>query len=112
MRRVAVHEADDQACLEVLDLLLGQHGLAPAALAAKPLAIGDLPDEAPTSPSVLHEIGECRNVNAIDSREPLRFEPRHVTLVYGPNGVGKSGYTRIIKRIAHSAHEEPVLPNV
>ncbi len=112
LRRVAVRDADDQACLEVLDLLLGEHGLAPAALTARTLAISDLPDDTSTTPAVLHEIGECSNVNAIDSRDPLTFEPVHITLVYGPNGVGKSSYTRIIKRVAHSAFEEPVLPNV
>jgi hypothetical protein len=90
LRRVAVRDADDQACLEVLDLLLGHRGLAPAAPAPKPLSIRDLPDDDPESPSVLYEIGECRDVNAISSQEPLRFESPGVTLVYGPNGVGKA----------------------
>lgn len=112
LRRVAARGADDHACREVLDLLLGQHGLAPAAPAAVPLTRADLPDDAPARPAVLHQIGECSNVNAIESRNPLTFEPAQITLVYGPNGVGKSSYTRIIKRIAHSASEEPVLGNV
>jgi energy-coupling factor transporter ATP-binding protein EcfA2 len=112
LRRVAVGDADEQACLEVFDLLLGEHGLAPAALAATPLSIADLPDDAPLTPAVLYEIGDCKNVNAIESREPLTFESKGITLVYGPNGVGKSSYSRIIKRIAHSASEEAVLPNV
>src|SRR5688500_18630145 len=106
LRRGAVRDADDQACLEILDLLLGEHGLAPAALTATPLSMSDLPDDAPVIPAVLHEIGECSNVNAIASRDPLTFEPAHITLIYGPNGVGKSSYTRIIKRVAHSAYEE------
>jgi hypothetical protein len=86
LRRIAGRNADDQACLEVLDLLLGEHGLAPAALTPSPIALTDLRDDVPLKPAVLYEIGECSNVNAIDSREPLTFEPTQITLVYGPNG--------------------------
>lgn len=98
--------------MEVLDIVLGEHGLAPAAPAAVPLEIAHLPEEAPAVPGVLHEISECSNVNAIDSKTPLTFEPTHITLVYGDNAVGKSSYARIIKRIARAAHDETILPNV
>jgi hypothetical protein len=112
LRRVATADADDQACLEVLDLLLNEHGLAPAAQAPSPLTAADLPDDSPAKPGVLHEIGECSNVAAIDSEEPLTFESTELTLVYGPNASGKSSYARIIKRVAHSASPEAIRPNV
>jgi hypothetical protein len=112
LRRVAAREIDDQGCLEVLDLVLADHGLAPAAPAPKPLALSDLPEDVASDPGVLFEIGECSNVNAIASSDPLTFEPTEITLVYGENGVGKTSYSRIIKRIARAAHEEKVLPNV
>lgn len=112
LRRVAVRDLDDQGCVEVLELVLGEHGLAPAALTPTPLDLDDLPEEVSAAPEVLYEIGECSNVGAIASPMPLTFEPSHITLVYGDNGVGKSSYARIIKRIARSAQVEPILPNV
>ncbi|MEA2360037.1 MAG: hypothetical protein QOI62_3297 [Solirubrobacteraceae bacterium] len=112
LRRVATREIDDQGCLEVLDLVLADHGLAPSAPAPEPLVLNDLPEDVASDPGVLFEIGECSNVNAIASSDPLTFEPTEITLVYGENGVGKTSYSRIIKRIARAAHEEKVLPNV
>jgi hypothetical protein len=112
LRRVASAEADDQACLEVLDLLLGTHGLAATAPAPQPLELDDLPADVSTIPEVLYEIGECSNVNPIQSPNALPFAPEGITLVYGPNAVGKSSYARIVKRVARAAHQERVLPNV
>ena len=86
--------------------------MAPAAAAPVPLSLNDLPAEATSDPEILFEIGECSNVNAIASSDPLTFEPADITLVYGENGVGKTSYSRIIKRIARAAHEEQVLANV
>lgn len=112
LRRVAAGDLDDQGCIEVLDLVLADHGLAPAAPAPVPLTLNDLPEDVASDPGILFEIGECSNVNAIASNDPLTFEPAEITLVYGENAAGKSSYTRIIKRIARAAHEEKVLPNV
>lgn len=112
LRRVSIGDADDQACREVLDLLLKENGLAPAAPTPKPLELADLPEDVVAVPQVLLEIGDCSHVNAIDSKESLTFEASGITLIYGENGAGKSSYARIIKRIARAAHEESVLSNV
>jgi energy-coupling factor transporter ATP-binding protein EcfA2 len=96
----------------VLELLLHEHGLAPAAPKPVPLVEADLPADAASDPEILFAIGECSNVNAIQSVEPLTFEPSGITLVYGETGAGKSSYTRALKRIAQAAHQEAVLPNV
>ncbi|MDQ2984374.1 MAG: AAA family ATPase [Actinomycetota bacterium] len=112
LRRVAAHEASDGDGAEVFDLLLKENGLAPAAPAPVALQLADLPEDVPSATQILLEIGECSNVNAIDSEEPLTFEPSHITLIYGENGTGKSGYSRVVKRVARAAHEETVLANV
>jgi ABC-type transport system involved in cytochrome c biogenesis ATPase subunit len=112
LRRVATHEASDGDCAEVFDLLLKENGLAPAAPAPVALQLADLLEDVPSAIQILLEIGECSNVNAIDSKEPLTFEPSHITLIYGENGTGKSGYSRVVKRVARAAHEEAVLANV
>ena len=112
LRRVAIRDATNQDCAEVLELLLKENGLAPAAPVPVALQLTDLPEETPSVTEVLLQIGECSDVNAIDSKEPLTFEPGHITLIYGENSTGKTGYSRIIKRVARAAHEERVLPNV
>jgi ABC-type molybdenum transport system ATPase subunit/photorepair protein PhrA len=35
-----------------------------------------------------------------------------MTVVYGDNGSGKSGYARLIKRMVRSRHQEEILPNI
>lgn len=42
----------------------------------------------------------------------LTLDPKGIVIVYGLNGVGKSGYTRILKSSCHSRHPEAILGNV
>lgn len=53
-----------------------------------------------------------QHVNALESQQPLTFEPKGLTIVYGDNGSGKSGYARLLKRIARARHQEDVLTDV
>jgi len=109
MRRVAVGEVlsdEDYDCLVeaiagVRELREGQFGLE------------QLPQAASEELSVcLMAIEEPEHVNALESKEPLTFEPRGLTIVYGDNGSGKSGYARLLKRIARARHREDVLTDV
>lgn len=45
----------------------------------------------------LKSIGDVHGINALAPREPLTFQNEPLTIVYGINGAGKSGYTRILK---------------
>jgi energy-coupling factor transporter ATP-binding protein EcfA2 len=42
----------------------------------------------------------------------LTLKPTGIVIIYGLNGVGKSGYTRILKSSCHSRHPETILGNV
>ena len=64
-------------------------------------------------PSVrLVSIAEPEHVNALASDLPLTFEPNGLTIVYGDNGSGKSGYARLLKHITRARHREDLLTDV
>jgi energy-coupling factor transporter ATP-binding protein EcfA2 len=60
---------------------------------------------------VLKSIEHQYGVNAIKEGTVLPFHPR-LTVIFGKNGSGKSGYVRIFKKIAGSKTQEDVWQNV
>lgn len=109
MRRVAAGEVlseDDyenlvQQVLETKELVVPQFGLE------------HLPQAAPEDlPVCILAIDKPRHVNALESKEPLTFEPKGLTIVYGDNGSGKSGYARLLKRITRARRREDVLTDI
>ena len=72
-----------------------------------------LPQVDDEDPSVrLISIAKTDHVNALASDQPLTFEPDGLTIVYGDNGSGKSGYARLLKRITRARHQEDVISDV
>jgi ABC-type multidrug transport system ATPase subunit len=57
--------------------------------------------------SIFHHCG----VNALAEDQVLNFSPR-LTLVYGDNGAGKTGYIRILKSACRARGQEHILGNV
>ena len=57
-------------------------------------------------------ISEPRSVNALTWSDGLQFAREGVTVVYGQNGSGKSGYARILKKVTRARHDTDVLTNV
>ena len=51
-------------------------------------------------------------VNALAPDATLEFSPDGITVIYGLNGAGKSGFMRIFKQLSGSPFEEPIQPNV
>lgn len=60
----------------------------------------------------LLEIREPDNVNALLPDESLTFAPEGITVVYGRNGSGKSGYFRLVDSAVGSGGRSDVLGNV
>jgi energy-coupling factor transporter ATP-binding protein EcfA2 len=54
------------------------------------------------------------NVNALAPGERLSFGKTGLTVIYGDNGAGKSGYARVLKQLcrARSLKGEAILPNI
>ena len=82
------------------------------------LALG--PDHLPNPDAItttvnLQSIRDVSNVNALKLGERLTFDKSGVTIVYGDNGSGKSGYARILKKTCRartSRSENQILPNI
>ncbi|WP_339619705.1 AAA family ATPase [uncultured Salinibacterium sp.] len=74
----------------------------------------DLIDTRSSSPSVsLAYIDNVVNVNRLASGERLTFSPNGLTIIYGRNGSGKSGYTRILRQTCRArGGSGQILPNV
>lgn len=82
-------------------------------LSAGEFGLEQLPQtESEDLPVRLIAIEKPEHVNALESKEPLAFEPQGLTIVYGDNGSGKSGYARLLKRITRARHREDVLTDV
>ena len=69
-----------------------------------PLAVEHLSHAASNDPkTVLASLGPVRHVDRLSSDQPpLRFAVNGVTIVYGANASGKSGYCRIARRLCRS----------
>ena len=85
----------------------------PASDSTASFGLEHLPKATTEAPSVrLESVTDTEHVNALASEEPLTFAQSGLTIVYGDNGSGKSGYARLLKRITRARHQEEVLSNV
>ena len=64
------------------------------------------------SPSMrLVKISNARHVNRLLTDQTVEFNPR-MTVIYGENASGKTGYVRVLKAAAGSRTAETVLPDI
>ena len=59
----------------------------------------------------LTKLSGVANVNALAADQNIGFNTR-MTVLYGENGAGKTGYVRILKQLASVRSAEPILPNI
>ena len=78
-----------------------------------PLSREHLPTElAPGKTVTLLALRELENVNQIPNDHVLKFSETGMTVIYGRNGSGKSGYARVMKRACRARDQsEPIHPN-
>ena len=84
------------------------------ALPAVPLSADHIrAPEAGLPPVQLRAISDVLNVNALPEGQRLNFLPSGLTIVYGDNGSGKSGYVRVLKRACRArGPDERILKNI
>lgn len=59
----------------------------------------------------INSISDVEGIDNISSYRPLKFGP-NMTVVYGHNGSGKSGYTRILKKLCGHPSASELRPNI
>jgi energy-coupling factor transporter ATP-binding protein EcfA2 len=95
-------------------LLKSAHGIPdPKGRTPKPLAAEQIPTASGAAQHVeLLAIKNLLNVNAIAKDQRLPVGSTGLTLIYGDNGTGKSGYSRVLKKACRARDQaEPILPN-
>lgn len=111
---------------DALRLLCGQTKLEPADITALvavckgdkpavPLDASHIRDPAASHAVVsLGALHGLSNVNALAPGERLSFGKTGLTVIYGDNGAGKSGYARVLKQLcrARSPKGDAILPNI
>lgn len=82
-------------------------------LTAQPLSKDHLPVDPGAGEAIsLGSIANVVGVNQLASGQTLEFEPSGLTIIYGQNGTGKSGYTRILKNACRSRHAGEIMSDV
>ncbi|ESS40626.1 recombination protein F [Burkholderia cenocepacia] len=85
-----------------------EHGRVAKKLASTEVA----PQTNPTRLVQIVAIKELQHVNALVQGGRLPISPTGLTVIYGENGAGKSGYSRIFKHACRARdRREPILPN-
>lgn len=62
-------------------------------------------------PFGLISIAAVKNVNALAAGQDISFNPK-MTVIFGRNGSGKTGYARILKRLSSVRAEQKILPDI
>lgn len=108
-RLVTVGDLGEDDLTDLTQLALGASGVSGA-----PLAAAHLPTHVGGSEDVrLSAVVVGENLNALPPEARLDFELQGLTIVYGGNGSGKSGYVRVLKSVCRArGAPERVLPNM
>src|SRR5271166_4283476 len=105
LRRLVLHgELSDDDIRALTDICKSAYGLAEQQHIA-PLAKEHVPERTESSaPVSLVSIFHHRGVNALSEDLTLKFGP-NLTVVYGDNAAGKTGYIRILKNACRARGE-------
>ena len=106
-------ELSEQDEEDILKLLKDEHDLSvdnQETLKAIPLAKDHIGSSAINDKiTILKSMSDLENVNAIRSKQTLCFGEKGITVIYGDNATGKSGYSRVLKRSCRARGTEEVI---
>ena len=112
LRRLLVKgDLSDEDFRDLAEVCKATHGLAKQ-VDTHPLTRADVPKRGGSgTPVSLTSIFHRRGVNALAEGQTLTFAP-NLTVVYGDNAAGKTGYIRILKSACRARRREQILGNV
>ena len=97
-------------CGEIYSLFKHENGLASeCALIPRPLQDASIPSGDNARKVMLKSLHSLKHVNAIDPNQALLFAESGLTVVYGENGSGKSGYARVLKNACFSRDKSEII---
>ena len=97
--------------LEFYDLYLAEKGLGDADLPEEPLLAYPTDGAASAEDLRLIKLSSISGVNALMPGGEIEF-CENLTILYGENGAGKTGYARILKRLGALRDAEEIVPNI
>ena len=104
-------ELSDQGIADIFELFLREKELAKGELPhVEKLLASQVSASAPQTMQLVC-LKHIENVNALASDQEIEFHPR-LTVCFGENASGKTGYVRVLKRAAAVRTSQPVLPNI
>lgn len=114
LRRIILKGTLEESDIQELTVLCKQESVGESGeLQPIPLDDKHLPANPDTASSVsLLFVEDVSGVNNLAPTQTLAFDPNGLTVIYGDNGAGKSGYARILKRACHARHSAQIYPNI
>lgn len=76
-----------------------------------PLTQAHMPTAGSGASTTLLGLSHLKHVNGFPDGRQLDLADKGITVVFGENGAGKSGFARVLKRACRARHSSAVLPN-
>ena len=104
---------DDSFAKECYEIFLENSNLKKATIQRNEIVFNATPVvETPGGPQLqLEMISDIDGVNALAAKQSIQINP-NLTVIYGSNGAGKSGYTRLLNKAFHGRGDKTILKNV
>lgn len=104
---------DEEEVFSICKSLHSLLGDGETALPPKSISVADIPATSTTTSAVtMSSVSDVVHVNALADNQKMLFGSLGLTVVFGNNGSGKSGYARILKTVCRARSSEDILHNV
>jgi len=101
----------DSSINDIYNIFLSDNDLIDEPVAEVPKLILEASNSEDIDKLVINKLGRTENVNKLLPDQNIDFND-NVTILFGENAVGKSGYVRVLKRLAAVRSQEEILPNI
>ena len=102
---------NDEAVEAAYKEALAHYDLSPGSPSPEPKLVLAATAEDQGEKLVIRSLRDVANVNRLAPNQDIGFNPR-MTVLFGENATGKSGYVRILKRLAAVRSAEEILPDI